>query len=121
MTLAPCSLRPALGFEPYLVPANNHPAVAMLTSKGPSGITGAGLSRRGDAAVVGSAFGARHGYRSGHRQVHERMSRPDQPLRQRCRVRGGVVVGGELDPSGCMPIFNKQIDPSDMETAITTG
>jgi len=75
----PLFIAQALGFDLYLRPATKpFLLVAMLTSKGASGITGAGPLSRSAAtlAVVDPRFGARHGHRSGYRQVHERMPRP---------------------------------------------
>ena len=58
--------------------------VAMLTSKGASGITGAGfITLAATLAVVPTIPGGRHGADPGHRPLHERMPRADQLRRQR--------------------------------------
>jgi hypothetical protein len=94
MTLATLFIAQALGFELTMGQQITILLVAMLTSKGASGITEPALSpsrRRWPSSIrvwcpAWPSFW--------HRQVHERMSRLDEPLRQWCRVRGGVVVGG---------------------------
>ena len=72
--------------------------VAMITSKGASGVTGAGFITLA-ATLVDRARHPdpvdRHPGR--HRQVHERMPRADQPDRQRRRLRRHQPSEGELD------------------------
>ena len=76
-------------------PADHHPAGGDADLEGRVRHHRRGLHHAGsDARRRRSQAGARHGHRSRHRQVHERMPRTDQPLRQRRRLRGGVVVGG---------------------------
>jgi hypothetical protein len=82
MTLATLFIAQALGFDLTFGQQLTILVVAMLTSKGASGITGAGFIRAG------------HGDRARHRQVHERMPRADQSLRQRRGLRDRRLVGG---------------------------
>jgi len=97
------------GFRAYLRPATNHPAGGDADLEGGVRHHGSGLYHaRRDAGRCRSAFGARHGHRSGHRQVHERMPRPDQPLRNGVAC---VVVSwweGELDHDKLHANLNKQ-------------
>ena len=74
-------------------------AIAMLTSKGASGVTGAGLHYVGGHALDHPGHpdpGARHLGR--HRQVHERMPGLDQSHRQRRGNRGDEPLGRRARP-----------------------
>ena len=94
MTLATLFIAQALGFDLTLGQQITILVVAMLTSKGASGITGAGfITLAATLAVVDPAPRAGHGDRARHRQVHERVPRADQSLRQRRCLRRGVMVG----------------------------
>ena len=121
MTLAVLFIAQALNIDLTFTQEATILLVAMLTSKGASGVTGSGFITL--AATLGRArpAGDRHGD-PGHRQVHERMSRADQHRRQRRGVRRGVGVGTRTRswPPG-LPIWGRQIDPTDVETAVTTG
>ena len=99
MTLATLFIAQALGFDLTFGQQITILLVAMLTSKGASGITGAGfITLAATLAVVDPRAGAGHGHRSRHRQVHERMPRADQSVRQRRRLRGRGLVGRRARP-----------------------
>ena len=94
MTLATLFIAQALGFDLTLRPADHHPAGGDADLEGRLRHHRRGLHHAGgDAGRGRSAAGAGHGHRARHRQVHERVPRADQSLRQRRRLRGGVVVG----------------------------
>ena len=99
MTLATLFIAQAMHVDLTLWQLLTILVVAMLTSKGASGVTGGGLRRAGGhAGRGGRAAGAGPGHRVRHRQVHERMPGADQSGRQRRGDRGGVVVGGRTRP-----------------------
>ena len=78
--------------------------IAALTSKGASGVTGAGFITL--AATPRHRAGHPH-HRAGgagrNRQVHERVPCPHQPRRQRRRDRRRVAVGGGARPGAARP------------------
>ena len=75
----------------------------------------------GDARRGQSGAGARHGHRARHRQVHERVPGADQLHRQRRRHHRRVGLGGRARSreAGARP--GRRVDPSNVETAVTTG
>src|SRR3982075_1113903 len=122
MTLATLFIAQALGFDLTLGQQITILLVAMLTSKGASGITGAGFITLaetlagvdprlvpGVAVVLG---------------IDKFMSEC-RALTNLCGNGVACVVvswwEGELDRDKLHANLNKQIDPSDMETAVTTG
>ena len=94
MTLATLFIAQALGFDLTMGQQITILLVAMLTSKGASGITGAGfITLAATLAVVDPRLVPGMAIVLGHRQVHERMPRAHKSVRQRCRVRGCGLVG----------------------------
>ena len=94
MTLATLFIAQALGFDLTFGQQTHHPAGRDADLEGRVRHYRRGLHHAGgDAGRGRSAAGAGHGDRARHRQVHERMPRADQSVRQRRRLRGGVVVG----------------------------
>ena len=123
MTLATLFIAQALGVSTQLRRADDDPRLSPCsTSKGASGITGAGfITLAGTLAAVQSGTRAGHGDRARHRQVHERMPRPDQYLGNGVAT---IVVSaweGELDRQRMAAALSADIDPSDVATAISTG
>jgi aerobic C4-dicarboxylate transport protein len=122
MTLATLFIAQALGIDLTFGQQLTILAVAMLTSKGASGVTGAGfitlaatLSVVNPALVPGMAIVF---------SVDKFMSE----VRALTNITGNGVATvfvswweGELDHSRLQAALNKQIDPSDLETALTTG
>ena len=122
MTLATLFIAQALGYELTLSQQMTILVVAMLTSKGASGVTGAGfitlaatLSVVNPALVPGMAVVF---------SIDKFMSE----VRALTNITGNgiaaVVVSwweDELDRDKLHANLNKRIDPSDVETAITTG
>jgi aerobic C4-dicarboxylate transport protein len=122
MTLATLFIAQALGVDLTFGQQLTILAVAMLTSKGASGVTGAGfitlaatLSVVNPALVPGMAIVF---------SVDKFMSE----VRALTNITGNGVATvfvswweGELDQAKLHAALNKQIDPSDLETAITTG
>jgi aerobic C4-dicarboxylate transport protein len=122
MTLATLFIAQALGVDLTFGQQLTILAVAMLTSKGASGVTGAGfitlaatLSVVNPALVPGMAIVF---------SVDKFMSE----VRALTNITGNGVATvfvswweGELDQSKLHAALNKQIDPSDVETALTTG
>ncbi len=95
LTLATLFIAQAMGVELTLYEQLVILGVAMLTSKGASGVTGAGfVTLAATLAVVQPVARARHGHRARHRQVHERVPGADQLHRQRRRHHRRVGVGG---------------------------
>ena len=95
MTLATLFVAQALHVDLTLGQLLTILVVAMLTSKGASGVTGRGLRRaRRHARRRRRAARARPRHRVRHRQVHERMPGADQHHRQR-RGDGGRRPGGK--------------------------
>jgi aerobic C4-dicarboxylate transport protein len=122
MTLATLFIAQALGVELSFTQQLTILAVAMLTSKGASGVTGAGfitlaatLSVISPALVPGMAIVF---------SVDKFMSE----VRALTNITGNGVATvfvawweGELDHERLHANLNKTIDPSDVETAVTTG
>jgi aerobic C4-dicarboxylate transport protein len=122
MTLATLFIAQALGVELTFVQQLTILVVAMLTSKGASGVTGAGfitlaatLTAVNPALVPGMAIVF---------SVDKFMSE----VRALTNITGNGVATvfvswweGELDHVRLHAKLNKEIDPSDLETAVTTG
>jgi aerobic C4-dicarboxylate transport protein len=122
MTLATLFIAQALGVDLTFGQQLTILAVAMLTSKGASGVTGAGfitlaatLSVVNPALVPGMAIVF---------SVDKFMSE----VRALTNITGNGVATvfvswweGELDQAKLHAALNKQLDPSDVETAVTTG
>jgi aerobic C4-dicarboxylate transport protein len=122
MTLATLFIAQALGFDLTLGQQLTILIVAMLTSKGASGVTGAGfitlaatLSVVNPALVPGMAIVF---------SIDKFMSE----VRALTNITGNGIATvfvswweGELDREKLHANLNKQIDPSDLETAVTTG
>jgi aerobic C4-dicarboxylate transport protein len=122
MTLATLFIAQALGVELSLSQQLTILVVAMLTSKGASGVTGAGfitlaatLSVVNPALVPGMAIVF---------SIDKFMSE----VRALTNITGNGVATvfvswweGELDRQKLHANLNKEIDPSDVETAVTTG
>jgi aerobic C4-dicarboxylate transport protein len=122
MTLATLFIAQALGVELSFSQQLTILVVAMLTSKGASGVTGAGfitlaatLSVVNPALVPGMAIVF---------SIDKFMSE----VRALTNITGNGVAAvfvawweGELDRERLHANLNKTIDPSDVETAITTG
>ncbi len=110
MTLATLFIAQALGVDLTFSQQLTILVVAMLTSKGASGVTGAGfitLAATADGGQPGA--GAGHGDRVLDRQVHERGAGADQHHRQRRRYGVRVVVGrANSTTSGCTPLSIKR-------------
>jgi aerobic C4-dicarboxylate transport protein len=122
MTLATLFISQALGVELTFSQQITILVVAMLTSKGASGVTGAGfitlaatLTVVNPALVPGMAIVF---------SIDKFMSE----VRALTNITGNGVAAvfvswweGELDHEKMHANLNKQIDPSDVETAVTTG
>jgi aerobic C4-dicarboxylate transport protein len=122
MTLATLFIAQALGVDLTLSQQITILVVAMLTSKGASGVTGAGfitlaatLSVVNPALVPGMAIVF---------SVDKFMSE----VRALTNITGNGIATvfvswweGELDHDKLHARLNQQIDPSDLETAVTTG
>ncbi|MDB5567207.1 MAG: C4-dicarboxylate transport protein [Tardiphaga sp.] len=122
MTLATLFIAQALGVDLTFTQQLTILAVAMLTSKGASGVTGAGfitlaatLTVVNPALVPGMAIVF---------SIDKFMSE----VRALTNITGNGVAAvfvswweGELDHDRMHANLNKTIDPSDVETAITTG
>ncbi|UTD29337.1 C4-dicarboxylate transporter DctA [Bradyrhizobium sp. WD16] len=122
MTLATLFISQALGFDLTLNQQLTILVVAMLTSKGASGVTGAGfitlaatLSVVNPALVPGMAIVF---------SIDKFMSE----CRALTNITGNGVAAvfvswweGELDRDKLNAALNRTVDPSDVETAITTG
>jgi aerobic C4-dicarboxylate transport protein len=122
MTLATLFIAQALGVDLTFTQQITILVVAMLTSKGASGVTGAGfitlaatLSVVNPALVPGMAIVF---------SVDKFMSE----VRALTNITGNGVAAvfvswweGELDYTKLHARLNQQIDPSDLETAVTTG
>ena len=122
MTLATLFIAQALGFDLTLGQQMTILLVAMLTSKGASGITGAGfITLAATLAVVDPRLVPGMAIVLG---IDKFMSEC-RALTNLCGNGVACVVvswwEGELDQSKLHANLNKQVDPSDMETAITTG
>jgi aerobic C4-dicarboxylate transport protein len=122
MTLATLFIAQALDFDLTLGQQMTILLVAMLTSKGASGITGAGfITLAATLAVVDPRLVPGMAIVLG---IDKFMSE----VRALTNLTGNgvacVVVSwweGELDHERLHARLNKQIDPSDLETAVTTG
>jgi len=122
MTLATLFIAQALGVDLTFSQQLTILVVAMLTSKGASGVTGAGfitlaatLSVVNPALVPGMAIVF---------SIDKFMSE----VRALTNITGNGIAAvfvswweGELDHATLQAGLNRQIDPSDVETAITTG
>jgi aerobic C4-dicarboxylate transport protein len=122
MTLATLFIAQALGVDLTFTQQMTILVVAMLTSKGASGVTGAGfitlaatLSVVNPALVPGMAIVF---------SVDKFMSE----VRALTNITGNGVAAvfvswweGELDYAKLHSRLNQEIDPSDLETAVTTG
>src|SRR3954469_13705914 len=121
MTLATLFIAQALGFDLALGQQITILLVALLTSKGASGVTGAGfITLAATLAVVNPALVPGMAIVLG---IDKFMSE----VRALTNIIGNgvatVVVSwweGELDHEMLHARLNRQIDPSDLETAITT-
>ena len=122
MTLATLFISQALGFDLTLGQQITILLVALLTSKGASGVTGAGfITLAATLAVVNPALVPGMAVVLG---IDKFMSE----VRALTNIIGNgvatVVVSwweGELDHEMLHARLNRQIDPSDLETAITTS
>jgi len=122
MTLATLFIAQALGVDLTFSQQLTILVVAMLTSKGASGVTGAGfitlaatLSVVNPALVPGMAIVF---------SIDKFMSE----VRALTNITGNGIAAvfvswweGELDHATLQAGLNRQIDPSDVETAVTTG
>jgi len=122
MTLATLFIAQALGVDLSFGQQLTILVVAMLTSKGASGVTGAGfitlaatLSVVNPALVPGMAIVF---------SIDKFMSE----VRALTNITGNGIATvfvswweGELDHATLQTALNRQIDPSDVETAVTTG
>jgi aerobic C4-dicarboxylate transport protein len=122
MTLATLFIAQALGYDLSLGQQLTILLVAMLTSKGASGITGAGfITLAATLAVVNPALVPGMAIVLG---IDKFMSE--------CRALTNIIGNGvacivvswwegELDRDALNARMGRQIDPSDVETAVTTG
>ncbi len=121
MTLATLFIAQALGFDLTLGQQITILIVAMLTSKGASGITGAGfITLAATLAVVDPRLVPGMAIVLG---IDKFMSEC-RALTNLCGNGIACVVvsswEGELDRSRLQANLNKQVDPTDIETAVTT-
>src|ERR1700722_9477297 len=122
MTLATLFIAQALGFDLTLGQQITILLVAMLTSKGASGITGAGfITLAATLAVVDPRLVPGMAIVLG---IDKFMSEC-RALTNLCGNGIACVVvsawEGELDRDRLRANLNKQVDPTDIETAVTTG
>jgi aerobic C4-dicarboxylate transport protein len=122
MTLATLFIAQALGFDLTLGQQITILLVAMLTSKGASGITGAGfITLAATLAVVDARLVPGMAVVLG---IDKFMSEC-RALTNLCGNGVACVVvswwEGELDRDRLLSNLDKQIDPTDVETAVTTG
>src|SRR6195256_2914755 len=122
MTLATLFIAQALGFDLTMGQQITILLVAMLTSKGASGITGAGfITLAATLAVVDPRLVPGMAIVLG---IDKFMSEC-RALTNLCGNGVACVVvswwEGELDHAQLHANLNKTIDPSDLETAVTTG
>ncbi|MGA2055173.1 MAG: dicarboxylate/amino acid:cation symporter [Bradyrhizobium sp.] len=122
MTLATLFIAQALGFDLTLGQQITILVVAMLTSKGASGITGAGfITLAATLAVVDPRLVPGMAIVLG---IDKFMSEC-RALTNLCGNGIACVVvsawEGELDRDRLVANLNKQIDPTDIETAVTTS
>jgi aerobic C4-dicarboxylate transport protein len=122
MTLATLFIAQALGYDLTLGQQITILVVAMLTSKGASGITGAGfITLAATLAVVDPRLVPGMAIVLG---IDKFMSEC-RALTNLCGNGVACVVvswwEGELDRDRLQANLNKQVDPTDLETAVTTG
>jgi aerobic C4-dicarboxylate transport protein len=122
MTLATLFIAQALGFDLTLGQQITILIVAMLTSKGASGITGAGfITLAATLAVVDPRLVPGMAIVLG---IDKFMSEC-RALTNLCGNGVACVVvsawEGELDRNRLAANLNKRVDPTDIETAVTTG
>ena len=122
MTLATLFIAQALGFDLTIGQQVTILVVAMLTSKGASGITGAGfITLAATLAVVDPRLVPGMAIVLG---IDKFMSEC-RALTNLCGNGVACVVvswwEGELDRGRLEANLNKQVDPTDIETAVTTG
>jgi aerobic C4-dicarboxylate transport protein len=122
MTLATLFIAQALGFDLTLGQQITILVVAMLTSKGASGITGAGfITLAATLAVVDPRLVPGMAIVLG---IDKFMSEC-RALTNLCGNGIACIVvsawEGELDRDRLVANLNKQIDPTDIETAVTTS
>lgn len=122
MTLATLFIAQALGFELTMGQQITILVVAMLTSKGASGVTGAGfITLAATLAVVDPRLVPGMAIVLG---VDKFMSEC-RALTNLCGNSVACVVvawwEGELDRTALNKKLGRQIDPADLETALTTG
>ena len=122
MTLATLFIAQALGFDLTFGQQITILLVAMLTSKGASGITGAGfITLAATLAVVDPRLVPGMAIVLG---IDKFMSEC-RALTNLCGNGVACVVvswwEGELDHDKLRANLNKQVDPADLETAVTTG
>jgi aerobic C4-dicarboxylate transport protein len=122
MTLATLFIAQALGFDLTFGQQLTILVVAMLTSKGASGITGAGfITLAATLAVVDPRLVPGMAIVLG---IDKFMSEC-RALTNLCGNGVACVVvawwEGELDRTALNRNLGKQIDPADLETALTTG
>jgi aerobic C4-dicarboxylate transport protein len=122
MTLATLFIAQALGFDLTLKHQITILLVAMLTSKGASGITGAGfITLAATLAVVDARLVPGMAVVLG---IDKFMSEC-RALTNLCGNGVACVVvswwEGELDRERLLSNLDRQIDPTDVETAVTTG
>jgi aerobic C4-dicarboxylate transport protein len=122
MTLATLFIAQALGFDLTLGQQITILIVAMLTSKGASGITGAGfITLAATLAVVDPRLVPGMAIVLG---IDKFMSEC-RALTNLCGNGVACVVvswwEGELDRGRLQAGLNKEVDPTDVETAVTTG
>ncbi|MGA2996549.1 dicarboxylate/amino acid:cation symporter [Bradyrhizobium sp.] len=122
MTLATLFIAQALGFDLTLGQQITILVVAMLTSKGASGITGAGfITLAATLAVVDPRLVPGMAIVLG---IDKFMSEC-RALTNLCGNGIACVVvsawEGELDRERLAANLNRQVDPTDIETAVTTG
>jgi aerobic C4-dicarboxylate transport protein len=122
MTLATLFIAQALGYDLSFVQQLTILVVAMLTSKGASGITGAGfITLAATLAVVDPRLVPGMAIVLG---IDKFMSEC-RALTNLCGNGVACVIvawwEGELDRDKLNARLNQQVDPTDMETAVTTG
>ena len=94
MTMAALFIAQALNIDLTIWQQITLLLVAMLSSKGAAGITGAGfITLAATLSVVAGRAGRRHGADPGHRPLHERVPGPDQLHRQRRGDHRGGPLG----------------------------
>lgn len=122
MTLATLFVAQALGVDLTIYEQATILVVAMLTSKGASGVTGAGF-----ITLAATLAAVRPDLLPGMAIVFA-IDKFMSEVRALTNITGNGIAAifvswweGELDHDKLRAALNKQIDPSDMETAVTTG